>query len=421
MGLIKTFLLYILLFLLIYLGPEPIGPTTFSQVWKIPLFVYLFWQVLIIRRKRKPDFIKWSYARASKNLITSGFSVSYFANIIDFLRYMMFPLMYEFASFKIKNLKNLDKMLLGFAQFVIISGIPFILGLLQSKAKDTLLYGGFDSYSGMFQNSHGAAIVTTTAVLILLAFIKLKSSIIRYPKLNYLLLLFGIYLIYATFIRTGYAMFAVGLIILFMPKKLSIKQILTGTVVISLLVFGFVYLLETNEFFYNRIFDIRNGKQTAAGSGRLLFWKASWDLWYNGNIFEMFFGFGYIGLVEHMFEAVADYDIAHNEFFTQLGQNGLLGVAFFIGYLIALFKFIWKRRRLSSYRLGMAIFFLYVSLMMTQGGMWFELDIFMVLVFVKLEFEHLMNIKIKKQSKFVETRQKEKMDSLNTLKYGHIV
>ena len=28
--------------------------------------------------------------------------------------------------------------------------------------------------------------------------------------------------------------------------------------------------------------------------------------------------------------------------------------------------------------------------MMTQGGMWFELDIFMVLVFVKLEFEKVL-------------------------------
>lgn len=81
---------------------------------------------------------------------------------------------------------------------------------------------------------------------------------------------------------------------------------------------------------------------------------------------------------------------AHNEFFTQLGQNGLLGILCFFGYLITLLKFIWNRRNRPSYRLALAVYFLYISLMLTQGGMWFELDVFMVLVYVKLEFEDMM-------------------------------
>lgn len=387
MRIVKTVLPYIVIFFLIYWGAISVGPTTFSQVWKIPLFVFMFWQVLVIRNRKKPSFVKWSYARAAKNLVTGGFSVSYVAGIIDFVRYMMFPLMYEYVSLKIKDLKHLDKILLGFAQFIIISGIPFVLGLLRSKAKDAILYEDFDSYAGMFQNTHGAAITTTTAVLILLAFLKLNSSIIKYKKLNYALLIFGIYLIYLTFIRTGYAMFFIGLIFIFIPKKISFKQIISATVALSVLVFGFVYLLETSETFYNRIFDIRNGKQTAAGSGRLLFWKASIDLWFNGNVFEIFFGFGYEALLDKIGEVTGIRVYAHNEFFTQLGQNGLLGIVFFIGYLVSLLQFIWKRRKMPSFRLSIAVYFLYVSLMLTQGGMWFELDVFMVLVFVKLEFE----------------------------------
>lgn len=397
MRIIKIILPYLTIFFLIYWGPISVGPTTFSQVWKIPLFVFLFWQVIIIRSREKPAFIKWSYARAGKNLVTSGFSVSYVAGIIDFVRYMMFPLMYEYVSLKIKDLKHLDKILLGFAQFIIISGIPFVFGLLRSKAKDAILYEDFDSYAGMFQNTHGAAITTTTAVLILLAFLKLNSNIIKYKKLNYALLVFGVYLIYLTFIRTGYAMFFIGLIFIFIPKKVSFKQIISATVAVSVLVLGFIYLLETSETFYNRIFDIRNGKQTAAGSGRLLFWKASFDLWFNGNVFEIFFGFGYEALLDKIGEVTGIRVYAHNEFFTQLGQNGLLGILFFIGYLVSLLQFIWKRRKMPSFRLSIAVYFLYVSLMLTQGGMWFELDVFMVLVFVKLELESSIYRKVIKQ------------------------
>jgi hypothetical protein len=387
MKIVKTIAPYIVIFFLIYLGPVEVGPTTFSQVWKIPLFGFLVWQVLIVRSKIKPNFIKWSYARAAKNLVTSGFSVSYFAGIIDFLRYMMFPLMFEYATIKIKSTRQLDKFLLGFAQFIIISGIPFVLGILESKVKAIVDVNITEGFAGMFQNTHGAAITTTTAVLILLAYLKFKSNVIKYTKLNYALLVFGVYLVYLTYIRTGYAMFFIGLTILFIPRKFTVKQIVTAGLAVSVLLFGFFYLLETNQDFYNRIFDIRNGRQTAAGSGRLLFWKASVDLWYNGNIFEMFFGFGYEGLLDEIYKATGLRVYAHNEFFTQLGQNGLLGVFFFIGYMVALFKFIWKRRNRSSYPLAMAIFFLYLSLMLTQGGMWFELDVLMVLVYVKLEFE----------------------------------
>tara|TARA_R110002074_G_scaffold393815_2_gene580726 strand:- start:3750 stop:4946 length:1197 start_codon:yes stop_codon:yes gene_type:complete len=387
---IKILYPYIILFVLIYFGAEKIGPITFSQIWKIPLFIFLIWQVLIKRNDKKLGMIKWSYARATKNLVTANFSVSYFYGIVDFIRYMIFPLMFEYAYRNIKSIRKLDKILLGFAQFIILSGIPFSLGILKSKSEDAQSFIDFDSYIGMFQNTHGASITTTTAVLILMSYLKVGSSIIKFKKLNYLLLIYGIFLIYLTFVRTGYLMFIVGVVFLFLPKKLNFKQVMSGLAVFLILGVGFYVLLETNETFYNRIFDIRNGKQTAAGSGRFLFWMASFELWYNGSVFEMIFGHGFHDLIMYMYQKTGLPVFAHNEFFTQLGQNGLLGVIFFIGYLISLFKFIWRRKILPSYRLAMAIFFLYGSLMMTQGGMWFELDIFMVLVFVKLEFEKVL-------------------------------
>ena len=147
---------------------------------------------------------------------------------------------------------------------------------------------------------------------------------------------------YLTFVRTGYLMFIVGVVFLFLPKKLNFKQVMSGLAVFLILGVGFYVLLETNETFYNRIFDIRNGKQTAAGSGRFLFWMASFELWYNGSVFEMIFGHGFHDLIMYMYQKTGLPVFAHNEFFTQLGQNGLLGVIFFIGYLISLFKFIWR-------------------------------------------------------------------------------
>ena len=396
----KILLVYIFLFVLFYMEPEQIGPITFSQLWKIPLFMYLFWQVIILGVRSKPVFIKWSYARAVKTLFNKGFIINIMAELIDFIRYMMFPLMYEFASKKIKSIDQLNKLILGFAQFVIISGIPFIFGFLESKGTVLFELDDFQSYTGIFQNPHSASITTTTAVIIIIALFKSKTTIMRYPKLNLLIALLGIYLIFLTYVRTGYLMFAIGLIIIFKPQKFSLKQFMLVVIAVSVLVIGFVYLLETNENFYNRIFDIRSGRQTAAGSGRLNIYQAAIDLWLNGNFLELVFGFGSDGLREGINKSVGMKIYAHNEFLNQLGQNGLLGMLIFLGYLRALFYFIRKRRKSSSYRLAFTIYCLYVSLMLTQGGIWFPLDIFMVLVYVKLEFEYISDNKTKIQTQY---------------------
>lgn len=395
MRFIKTFFLYVIVFFLFYFEPEQIGPITFSQLWKIPLFLYLFWQVIILGGVSNPRFIKWSYARAIKTLFNKGIIVNFMAEAVDFIRYMMFPLMYGYVSKKVKRIESINKFLLGFAQFVIISGIPFVFGILESRGKVLFELDDFQSFTGIFQNPHSASITTSTAVIIIIAFFRSKNAQLKYAKLNLILALFGVYIVYLTYVRTGYLMFLIGLIVVFKPQKFTLKQVMLTVFSLSVVIFGFIYLLETNDFFYDRIFDIRNGKQTAAGSGRLDIWRAAFDLWLNGNFLELLFGFGYEELTEGINKGVGMKIYAHNEFFTQLGQNGILGIFLLIGYLTSLFRFIWKRRKSQSYRLAVTIYYLYISLMLTQGGTWFPLDIFMVLVFLKLEQENTNKLTIK--------------------------
>ena len=63
---------YLVLFLLFYFEPEQIGPITISQLWKIPLFLFLFWHVVFRGVRARPFFVKWSYARAIKTLFNNG-------------------------------------------------------------------------------------------------------------------------------------------------------------------------------------------------------------------------------------------------------------------------------------------------------------------------------------------------------------
>ena len=396
MNIIKQALLYSFFFLLLFFEPEAIGPITFSQLWKIPFFIFLFVQVVIKKKGRKPFFIGWSYLRAGKHLFSGGLFFAPLADLIEFIRFMFFPMLFEYFKAKLKSISYVNQILFRAAQFVIISGVPFVFFGLQSRGRIIFETEDVNAYIGVFQGPHAASTTTAIALVVIISFLRDGINSMLSKIFNYSLLVFGSYLLFVTYVRTGYAMFAIGVFVLFFPKRFNLKQVLGGICVLLLLVLGFMYLLETNEFFYNRIFDIRDGRETAAGSGRLLFWKGTIDAWQNGNIVEMLLGYGMEGFKDELKRVSGFHFVAHNEFFNQLGVNGLLGVFILFGFLYSLFKYTWSHRFLPSYSLALATFFLYSSLMMTQGGMWFSVDFFMALIYVRLFKESEETVSIEK-------------------------
>lgn len=379
-----TILSFLCLFGLFYFEPIEFGGITFSQLWKIPLFLYLFY-ILIKYKLDKPVFIKLSIVRSFKNLFNGGIITNPFVEIIDFIRYMMFPLLFNFFQLKTKNVKHVDLILVRFAQFIIISGVPFVFLGLKSQGKVLFELEDIISYTGVFQGAHAASISTATALLILMNSLRNKD----FSKFfNSILIGFGIYLLFLTFVRTGYLMFLIGSFVILIPSKRSMKQFVITCIILVVGIIGIVYLLEENSFFYDRIFDIRNGRQTDIGSGRLIFWEATVSSWAQGNWIEIIFGQGLESLKENIYQATGLRIYAHNEFFTQLGQNGILGVILFIVFIWSMISYIIKRRNTSTFRLALAVFCLYFSLMLTQGGMWFQLDIFMALIFCRMQIEN---------------------------------
>lgn len=385
---IKSIFICIFLFFLFYFEPYKIGSFTFSQIWKLGFFLLLLFYIMLSQKKIIPRFIFMSYARASKNLINGGIFTSFFTEAFNFVRYLMFPVMFETFNIHLKNLSRVEKLLTMFSQFVIISGIPFILGLTRSLGENIMI-NDFESYVGIFQFPHAASSTTAIAVIILLYNIFFRENNLRYKIINFSISIFGIYLIYMTYVRTGYLMFFVGSMIMFFPKKISIKQILTWTFMIFSIIITFIYLIKTNETFHNRIFDIRNGQQSILGSGRLIFWIESLHLWQESDLVSKFFGVGMESLYDWLEKSYGLRVYAHNEFFTQLSVNGILGILLLLGFLYTLWIFIRDRRACPSYHLSVSIFFLYLSLMFTQGGNWFQVDIFMALLFVQLELENI--------------------------------
>lgn len=391
---IKTYVLFFLIFILLYNETTSLGPISVSQLWKIFLFFYLLVVVLTHNIKSIPKFIKISYLRSIKFIFNPGIYLKPLAEVLDFSRYSLFPLFYQFLVVKKIKLFQIDKILLYYSIFFIISFIPFVLGFLESQGNQLEYYEGFINLTGLFQGPHAASVTATISVLYLLYINKYFKLSKLAKTLNLTLVIFACYIIFMTYVRTGYLMLVLGVIIIYLPKKVKLITVIKFLVFLSILIFFLNFILENNQDFYNRIFDIRNGTQKESGSGRLIFWSTAYNLWLNGDYFEILFGFGLEGLTTAIDKITGLKVVAHNEFLTQLAQNGLIGFILSIWFVISLFKFIYKRRKMFSYRISIAIFIMYVSLMMTQGGFWFYPEFFLALILYKLDKEFQQSKKI---------------------------
>lgn len=384
---IKSYILFIFIFILLYFETTPLGVVTASQLWKVFLFLYLLVVVLTHKVKVLPGFVKASYFRSIKFILNPGIYLNPLAEILDFSRYSLFPLLYHFLEIKKTKLFQIDKALIYSSIFFIVSFLPFVLGLLESRGSQLEYYEGFANLTGLFQGPHAASVTSTMSVLFILYFNK-NYKFSRLARIfNLVVITFGIYIVFVTFVRTGYLMLILGVIIIYLPKKITPLTVIRLFLFICFLIFILYFLLENNQEFYNRIFDIRNGNQKEVGSGRLLFWITAFNLWLSGNIIEFLFGFGFEALTVAI-EKVTGYKVfAHNEFLTQLAQNGIIGFCLLIWFVTSLFKFIFKRRKMFSYRISIAVFVVYISLMMTQGGFWFYPEFFLALILYKLDKE----------------------------------
>lgn len=380
--------LYTVFFLLFHFETIQIGPISLSQLWKMLFFGVMVTTVFAIRNRFSPNFLKIAYLRGYKNLLNGGFLGNYFLEVISFSRYMMFPLMVNFIKVSTRSSKSVDTIIVNIARFFILSGLPYIFGFLEPLGRELSFGTELVGYIGIFQSPHAASVTTAISLLVLLNNIKVRKHSLYKRILDLCLISLGLFLLFQTFVRTGYLMFAIGIGILFLPKKNSLGQNTKWILITSSLVLTFFYLLEIDQAFYNRIFDIRSGQdQINIGSGRLLIWEASYNIWLESNIIEKFFGVGQGQLIKGVESRIGVGVISHSEFFNQLVQNGVLGVAILLAYLISLFRFIKFKFKVHSYRLAMAMFFAYASYMAVQGGMNFFIELFMALIVVKITLE----------------------------------
>ncbi len=376
----------LLFFIAFFLKSYTIGGQEMAYIWKLPLIIFLF--VGVLGQKVNYNFLILAYVFAIKNLVNTSFFDYPVDSIINFSKYLTIPLVTHWICLNITSLDALKKLRfipLYLAAFLIIANIPYYLGVFSAPVSKTMLWmedTKLDGLVGILGAPHyTSALLSVACIIILEHIVKRRSDVLVSFVLTPILVL-GLFFLFKTYTRTGWLMFVLGVIILF-GRKISFKdagKILAGCI---LLVAGLMFLFQTNEGFRRRVMDDRAGQEDKSayetvGSGRLQIAQVYLENLYESNFVTYLIGMG-------MQESQNRYEkkdgmplFAHNGFVQTVVDNGILGFLLYLLFLFSVFKQI-SRSESSYNQLAVALFFMFISCLVTQQANYFLLDVFLSL------------------------------------------
>ena len=367
----SSLLLYglILLFLL-HFETVSIGPVKVSHLWKGAILAYLIF-VIFNEKKLKPFIYRPFLYISVLQLVNVELYNDPLNAVLLFSTTVIIPLIGIHAlRFKPEQLKL---GLLFFSSFFILSFVPYQLGILSSlgSAYDLLRHGSDNvGLVGPFAGNTEASTALASSLLIVV-FFWLNNTYSKW----FLSVLFalGFYFLVNTYVRTGMAMFIIGLLpIVWFFGKQSLTNFIRLAIVLSFsTLFIFSWVLS-NETMMNRITGERIGSSESEsfeqlGSGRGLLYMTSLKIYKEGNIAEKIIGIGQSEARQRMEDKTGYPFIPHNGFLQLLLNNGILGLLLFLSFIRNIYKLQKGMHQLDSRILIQALFLAYMAMTFFQN------------------------------------------------------
>lgn len=374
---LRYFFYYLVGFSLFYIdGIESNDGLSIGQLWKFPVLLWLTYKVM---NRVRWNFVKMRLAFSLCQVFNIDI-INHFTSCISlFMKSLSLPLCVTFFDIFVSK-KKLILFLRTFSQIVVISFIPFWLGILEERhtfVGATVI--GTKSIIGVFNNAHTASIYLSSTLLFLVFYIRYIAKEKEDRIYNLIIIILGCYFLIHTYVRTGYLMFVLGLFyMLFIAKRTVVSKIVHfvwGVIFVSII--G-VVLLSENQSMEDRLMErnIYKEDEGISGSGRLAFWNTSIKMWMESdNVMNILSGHGMTALKQRQYKENGLHIFSHNGFLDALVVNGLVGFVFLISYYILLFRFLSRYKTSKFYRLACAWLLSDISFQMVQGGYFVFYDV----------------------------------------------
>lgn len=114
-----------------------------------------------------------------------------------------------------------------------------------------------------------------------------------------------------------------------------------GKILLTLLITIIVCIFAWEMGLLDKIIERFGGKNVANGNGRIEIWKGYWELYLQGNLWEMLFGRGLVG--EYYVTWASKFSVAHNTFISALVTTGAYGLLALVIPLVKSGALLWTR------------------------------------------------------------------------------
>ena len=395
---LKLFLFYSIGFLILYLEPISMGGLTFGILWKLVLMFLIVIQLLLTAKKLGNGelFVFFYMLLAFKMLFNYSIQDYPIETITLSVKTFMFPLLYLYFLNNFKK-ETLLFFLKHYAILIILSFVPYILGILtpMGVGYDLSIYGhdGEQGLVGPFLKPHSASISLAFAMIVVTAHIKSENSFTK--NLFYIgLIILGFYALIETYVRTGIVIYLVALLYFYL-QNINMKKIILIIVTIFSLAGAGLYLMQTSDIVKMRLED-KNiyVKQDEVGSGRFTYWRSAVENWLHDEPLVILVGLGEEYGMDKMLVSAGMRIFAHNEFFQMLQQEGLIGFSFFLLGLFFISRYISRYKYSIYHRDAKAVFLGMITMMLFQGGFYFNIVFFLSIYLVLLKLDITNNERI---------------------------
>ena len=364
------FLLYgLTLLFLFHFETTSIGSVKVSHLWKGAVLAYLI--LVVFRKKKLKMFI---YGPLLCISVLQLANIELYNNplnaVLLFSTTVIIPLIGIYVlRFKPEQLKL---GLMFFSSFFILSFVPYQIGLLSSLGISYELLGYASENIGLvgpFQNPHAASTALASSLLVVV-FFWLSNTYSKW--LLSVLFALGFYFLFLTYVRTGMAMFAIGLLPIawFFGKQSLVKSLRLAIVLSFSTLFIFSWVLS-NETMMSRITGERLGySETESfeqlGSGRGMIYLASLQIYAEANIAEKIIGVGQSEALQRMEDKIGYPLVPHNGFLVLLLNNGILVLLLFLSFIRNIYKLQKGMHQLDSRILIQSLLLAYMTMTFFQ-------------------------------------------------------
>tara|TARA_B100000768_G_C11283551_1_gene380307 strand:- start:1135 stop:2361 length:1227 start_codon:yes stop_codon:yes gene_type:complete len=374
---LKHLIYFILFFTIIYFETLEFGEIKFAIIWKGVLIIFMLSKFILYKKSLfSKKYFFYGYIFNLKKIVTLSSFTSFLPSLLQLSRSVVFPILLSYLNSFYSNKKILI-IIKTLPVYIIISTIPFLLGIIEPlKIGYDLSSYGIDSFGfiGIFQNAHSASMTLAFSLIIILYLIKYTIS--NNQKIFYYgLIVVGLYALIQTYVRTGLAMLFVGVFVLYLYKVKIIKivRIIPAAAIILFALFSYY---QSNNALQMRFGETNIYKQDVVvgtdniGSGRLKIASYAINNWVSEGPLSIVFGLGEELAREKMTKTKGSAVFAHNGFVEILQTDGILGMLLYLNFIFLMFKAITKKinKKSQYYKLVLALFFVYLTGMLFQGG-----------------------------------------------------